>query len=82
MRQSLSTIQPGTSVCISGIQDSALKPKLMEMGLLRGKELKVLFKAPFGDPIAIEAQGFVLSLRLDEANLIEVESPLFTAVPA
>jgi Fe2+ transport system protein FeoA len=44
----------------------------MEMGLVVGKKLKVLFKAPFGDPIAIDLGGYVLSLRLDEAKLINV----------
>jgi Fe2+ transport system protein FeoA len=43
------------------------------MGLVVGKEICILFKAPFGDPIAIDVQGYVLSLRLDEAKLIEVE---------
>ena len=42
------------------------------MGLVSGKKLKVLFRAPFGDPIAIDLGGSVLSLRLDEAKLITV----------
>jgi Fe2+ transport system protein FeoA len=46
----------------------------MEMGLLEGQEIAFLFKAPFGDPIAIEVNDYVLSLRLDEAQYIEVES--------
>lgn len=82
MSQSLSSVKPGTSVCICGIQDSSLKPKLMELGLLKGKELTVLFRAPLGDPIAIDVQGFVLSLRQDEAQLIEVDTATYTAVPA
>jgi len=73
MSKSLSSIIPSQLVKVSFIKDSALKPKLMEMGLIIGKELRVLFKAPFGDPIAIDVHGYVLSLRLDEASLIEVE---------
>ena len=73
MSKSLSSIIPGQLVKVSFIKDYALKPKLMEMGLIIGKELRVLFKAPFGDPIAIDVHGYVLSLRLDEASLIEVE---------
>ena len=73
MSKSLSSIIPGQLVKVSFIKDSELKPKLMEMGLIIGKELRVLFKAPFGDPIAIDVHGYVLSLRLDEAGLIEVE---------
>ncbi|NBX80474.1 MAG: ferrous iron transport protein A [Flavobacteriales bacterium] len=39
-----------------------------------GKQLKSFFTAPFGDPIAVELNGSVLSLRLEEAATIEVES--------
>jgi ferrous iron transport protein A len=72
MNKSLSIVKPGEIVIISDLLDSALKPKLMEMGLVAGKKLKVLFRAPFGDPIAIDLGGYVLSLRLDEAQLINV----------
>jgi ferrous iron transport protein A len=58
---------------VLGIMESELKPKLLEMGLYPGKELEVLFRAPFGDPIAIDVCGYTLSMRLSEANLIEVE---------
>lgn len=43
------------------------------MGLYSGKTVKVLFKAPFGDPIAVDVDGYVLSMRLDEASLVELE---------
>lgn len=54
------------------IKESTLKPKLLEMGLYTGKTVEVLFKAPFGDPIAVDVDGYVLSMRLDEANQIEI----------
>lgn len=68
----LSLVALGETVTIASLLDSSLKPKLMEMGLVAGKKLKVLFRAPFGDPIAIDLGGSVLSLRLDEAKLITV----------
>ena len=68
----LSTINPGKIVTVDQIVDSVIRPKLFEMGIIQGKQLKVLFKAPLGDPIAIDLGGYVLSLRLDEAKLIEV----------
>lgn len=58
---------------IRGIADSSLKPKLLEMGLYAGKEVSILFKAPFGDPIAVDVDGYVLSMRLNEAGLVEIE---------
>ena len=72
MDKSLSIVNTGEIVTISNLVDSSLKLKLMEMGLIAGKKLKVLFKAPFGDPIAIDLGGYILSLRLDEARLINV----------
>lgn len=72
MSKQLSYINPGSIVTVVDLQESSLKPKLMEMGLIAGKKLKVLFRAPFGDPIAIDLGGYVLSLRLDEAGLINV----------
>lgn len=72
MNKSLSLVHIGEIVTVSNVIDSSLKPKLMEMGLVVGKKLKVLFKAPLGDPIAIDLGGYVLSLRLDEARLINV----------
>jgi len=52
MTSKLSSIQPGKSVIVNEIADSVLRPKLMEMGVIIGQELTVLFRAPFGDPIA------------------------------
>lgn len=72
MDTKLSLVALGETVTIASLLDSSLKPKLMEMGLVAGKKLRVLFRAPFGDPIAIDLGGYVLSLRLDEAKLINV----------
>ena len=42
------------------------------MWLYPGKKVKLLFKAPLGDPIAIDVEGYTLGLRLEEAALIQV----------
>lgn len=73
MSKALSVIAPGHTVRVTSIESSALKPKLMEMGIVKGKEITILFKAPFGDPIAVDVHGYILSLRLDEAALIQVD---------
>ena len=58
---------------------SDLAVKLLEMGIIEGKQLKVLYRAPFGDPMAVDIGGYVLSLRNDEAALVEVE-PILTSL--
>lgn len=50
------------------------KQRLMAMGLLPGTEFTLLRLAPLGDPIEILVRGFALSLRKDEANVLQVES--------
>lgn len=44
------------------------------MGFCVGKELRVLYRAPLGDPMAVDIGGYILSLRNEEAAQIEVES--------
>jgi len=58
---------------VQGLKTSGLSSKLLEMGLYEGKEVEVIFTAPFGDPIAVDLGGYVLSLRLDEARLVEIQ---------
>lgn len=45
----------------------------MEMGCVPGETIKVEYIAPLGDPISISVQGYILSLRLNEAENIFVE---------
>ena len=74
MEQTLGDIANGETVKVVRVASSSLRVKLMEMGLIEGKKLQVLYRAPFGDPIAIDVDGYVLSLRKDEAILVHVES--------
>lgn len=70
----LGNIANGMTVVVSDLKETALKVKLMEMGLISGKHLKVLFRAPFGDPIAVDIEGYVLSLRKSEADQVIVKT--------
>jgi len=72
--KSLDSIPNRTTVLVKRILASDLKVKLLEMGFSEGKELRVLYRAPFGDPIAIDIGGYTLSLRKDEAAQVEVET--------
>ena len=70
--KTLSISEINESVIISSVIDCHLKSRLMEMGLVVGKEVKVIFKAPMGDPIAVNVGGYILAIRLDEDALIIV----------
>ncbi|MEO8108474.1 MAG: FeoA family protein [Ginsengibacter sp.] len=69
----LSTIKTGTKVKIKSFENDEIILKLMEMGCLPEEELTVWKKAPWGDPIYVLVAGYSLSLRLDEAEKINVE---------
>ena len=43
------------------------------MGVTKGVEIYVRKLAPLGDPIEINVRGYELSLRKEDASLIEVE---------
>ncbi len=47
--------------------------RLLDMGLVKGVQLKIIRVAPLGDPIEVLINEFNLSLRLDEAKNIEVK---------
>ena len=47
--------------------------KLMEMGCLPGETLVIENKGPWGDPISIMVSGYRLSLRISEAESIDVK---------
>lgn len=69
----LDTLKLNESVRIKSLTENSLTSKLTEMGMYPGKQVQVVFKAPFGGPIAIDVEGYTLSLRKDEASLVEVE---------
>ena len=70
----LSQVKPGTKVKIKSFENHEIILKLMEMGCLPEEEITVWKKAPLGDPIYVLVSGYSLSLRLDKAEQIIVES--------
>jgi Fe2+ transport system protein FeoA len=45
----------------------------MEMGLLPGTEVTLERVAPLGDPLVVRVRGYALSLRKEEAHLVEID---------
>ena len=50
----------------------AVKRRIMDMGITRGTEIFVRKVAPLGDPIELNVRGYELSLRKEDASMIEV----------
>jgi ferrous iron transport protein B len=53
--------------------DGALRQHFLDMGLIPGTEVTVIKYAPMGDPIEVRLHGYELTLRLAEADQIEIE---------
>ncbi len=73
MISTLDTLSEGQSATIQSFSDKFLSLKLVEMGCLPGETVKLSYKAPLGDPIAIEVSGYTLSLRKQEASTVLVD---------
>ncbi|MBI2259422.1 MAG: ferrous iron transport protein A [Flavobacteriia bacterium] len=70
----LSQCKIGEKVQVIGLSLSEIQSQLVELGLYEGKEISILYKAPFGDPIAVSVGEYVLSMRVFEADQIWVEN--------
>ncbi|MFQ5805607.1 MAG: ferrous iron transport protein A [Phycisphaerae bacterium] len=60
-------------VRITGIRSGGqLTYRLMEMGLIEGAQVEVLGRAPLGDPLHLRLGDYELSLRREEAELVDI----------
>jgi Fe2+ transport system protein FeoA len=50
----------------------AIRRRLLEMGFVRGEQLRVEKLAPLGDPMELVIKGYHLSLRREESACILV----------
>lgn len=67
-------MQPGQRGRVAKVD--AVDPRgarIMEMGVTPGVEMTLIGAAPLGDPLEFELRGYRLSLRKNEAALVEVE---------
>lgn len=52
--------------------EGAIKRRIMDMGITKGTEIRVRKVAPLGDPIEITVRGYELSLRKQDAEMVEI----------
>jgi len=74
MFKRLSQLKPGQKAVIQEFDDQEIHLKLMEMGCLPGESITVEQRAPLGDPVSVSIAGYTLSLRLNEADHIIVNT--------
>ena len=71
----LSEVQTGQKAVIVKVNGhGGFRKRLIEMGFITGKSVRVILNAPLKDPIEYEILGYKLSLRREEADKIDVVS--------
>lgn len=71
----LSELQTGErGVIIKVMEHGGFRRRIIEMGFVKGKTVEVLLNAPLKDPIKYKIMGYEISLRRQEAAMIEVVS--------
>ena len=68
----LKTGEKGIIVKVLG--HGGFRKRIIEMGFIKGKEVEVLQNAPLQDPVIYKLMGYEVSLRHQEADMIEVVS--------
>lgn len=70
----LREVNIGDEVTVVKINGSgALKRRIMDMGITKGSKIYVRKVAPLGDPVEVTIRGYELSIRKQDAEIIEVK---------
>lgn len=78
----LAELKTGKSATIRSVGgEGALRQHFLDMGVIPGAKVKLVKLAPMGDPMELRIHGYELTLRLDDARLIEIE-PDQTVAPS
>ena len=71
----LSELKTGEKgVIIKVLGHGGFRKRIVEMGFIKGKTVEVLLNAPLKDPIKYQIMGYEISLRRQEAEMIEIIS--------
>ncbi|MEG1660391.1 MAG: ferrous iron transport protein B [Bacteroides sp.] len=76
----LKTGEKGVIVKVLG--HGGFRKRIVEMGFIKGKTVEVLLNAPLKDPIKYKVLGYEISLRRQEADMIEIISEQEAALQA
>lgn len=72
--KTLRQVKIGDTVTVVKLHgEGAIKRRIMDMGLTKGTSVHVCKVAPLGDPVEVTVRGYELSLRKEDADMIEVQ---------
>ena len=71
---SLADLEPGADARVAAVDaDTPIGKRLLDLGFVPGTAVRVLRRAPLGDPVEYELRGYRLCLRRTEALRVRVE---------
>ena len=71
----ISDMKLGDVAEIAGYHDgnATYRAKILALGLITGTKIKLINVAPLGDPVEFAVRGYHLSLRREEANILQIK---------
>ena len=68
-------LRPGETATVCCLSDPEMALKLLDMGCIPGTQVKLVGRAPLGDPLMLTLgeEGYTLSLRVNEARTIQLK---------
>ena len=72
--KTLKEVKPGETATVIKLHgEGAIKRRIMDMGITKGVLVKVRKVAPLGDPMEVNVRNYELSIRKEDAQMIEVQ---------
>ena len=72
--KTLRQVKVGETVTVVKLHgEGAVKRRIMDMGVTKGVQVYVRKVAPLGDPVEVNVRGYELSIRKNDAEMIEVQ---------
>lgn len=70
----LSDLRPGQTAVVKKLHgEGAVRRRIMDMGITKRTTVSVRKVAPLGDPMELTVRGYELSIRKEDAQMIEIE---------
>ena len=73
MERTLHDVSVGETVIVKAIRgEGAVKRRIMDMGITKNVEIYVRKVAPLCDPVEVTVRGYELSIRKEDAKMVEI----------
>ncbi|MBS5098393.1 MAG: ferrous iron transport protein A [Eggerthella sp.] len=72
--KTLREVKSGETVTVVKLNgEGTVKRRIMDMGITKGCSVYIRKVAPLGDPVEVTVRGYELSVRKEDAQMVEVE---------